>query len=264
MTSLVSPPQADGLVLRLAASYRSALCDGRCAVGSRDCWSRWPPGPDWVAAGWDPRSLLAATNWQAISTARLASSGVRTVPAQDGGFAGHLGANIGPRQQALQHVVEALEVGADRDLERQDLLVPGCRRRRHWSGPEFPGDQEDAVRGLHDGVDLVRGMETSTSLSSNGNCTSICTFPVRSRPARRGGKVGAGWNLPAPRSGLKSFIQRPLRDPQQAAKPKRRWPQATARLAIPLNFHSAWFANLLAGPELGCTQTSTQAPCPPS
>ena len=152
MTSLLSLPQAAAWFCVLLPRTVRAL-RGRCAVGSRDCWCGRPgrrPG----RAG--PTSLLAATNWQAMSAARLASSGVRTRAGQDGGAAGHLRLDVGARHEPPQDAVEPLDVGADGDFHQQDLLAPGVEEE--GVGLAFAlGDQEYAVGGLHDGVDLVGG-----------------------------------------------------------------------------------------------------------
>ena len=72
-----------------------------------------------------PPLLLAATNWQAISVARLASSGVRTEPLRTAALPAISAWMFEPGTNRFRTSSRALEVGADGDLQQQDLLPLG-------------------------------------------------------------------------------------------------------------------------------------------
>ena len=101
-----------------------------------------------------PTLLLAATNWQAMSTARLASSGVRTVPLRTAALPAISARMLEPGTNLFRMSSRPLRVGADGDLQQQDLLALGVEEE--GVGLALPlGDEEYAVRRLHDRVDLV-------------------------------------------------------------------------------------------------------------
>ena len=77
----------------------------------------------------------------------------------------------------------ALEVGADGDLERQDLL-PLVSKKKALVWPSLLGDQEHAVGGLHDGVDLVGvGDEHVLELERETARARTCPSPIETRLA---------------------------------------------------------------------------------
>ncbi len=60
--------------------------------------------------------------------------------------------NVGAGNKAGQQLIERGEIGADGDLERQDLL-PVFVEEEGIRLPRLLGDQEHAVGRLHDGVE---------------------------------------------------------------------------------------------------------------
>ena len=65
------------------------------------------------------------------------------------------GLNVRSRHEALQHVVEALEVGADGESLSVRICCPLVSKKKALVWPSFLAIRKHAVRGLHDGVDLV-------------------------------------------------------------------------------------------------------------
>ena len=74
---------------------------------------------------------------------------------QHDGAAGDLAVHVRARNEAGQQLIERRQVGADRDLERQDLLAVLVEEEGVGLAGLL-GDQEHPVGGLHDGVEHAR------------------------------------------------------------------------------------------------------------
>jgi hypothetical protein len=167
MTSLVLPKQVRAL-------------RGRCLFVAEAIGGAIGP----LAGGRAGTYILIGSHELAGDVARFLGVDGRAHGArQHRGVARHIGHDVRAGQQALQDAIEALEVGADRNFQRQDLLTLGIEEEGVGL-IKLLGDQEDAVGSLDHGVDLV-GSDTNTSFSSNGNCTSRdLPTPIETRLAK--------------------------------------------------------------------------------
>jgi len=138
MTSLVLPKQVRAL-------------RGRCLFVAEAIGGAIGP----LAGGRAGTYILIGSHELAGDVARFLGVDGRAHGArQHRGVARHIGHDVRAGQQALQDAIEALEVGADRNFQRQDLLTLGIEEEGVGL-IKLLGDQEDAVGSLDHGVDLV-------------------------------------------------------------------------------------------------------------
>ena len=160
--------------------------------------------------------LLASTsvcaNWAAICAARLESIGVRTVPVSTIALPAISLCTFEPGMRRVKSVVERRQVGADGNLEREDLL-PVLVEEEGVGLTGFLGDQEHPVGGLHDGVEHGR-VGNEDVLQRHGKlhhdrAADAQVEPLRQRECRvgRNAQHGIAANL-ATGSGLTFHVSR--------------------------------------------------------
>ena len=103
--------------------------------------------------------------------------------------------DVGAGNKAGQQLIERGEIGADGDLERQDLL-PVLVEEEGIRLPRLLGDEEHPVGRLHDGVEHAR-IGDQHVLQRNGKlhddrATDAQIDPLRQRKCRIGGNAQHG------------------------------------------------------------------------
>ena len=130
-----------------------------------------------------PTPPLAATNWQAISAARLESSGVRTEPDKTAALPAISARMLDPGTKRFSMSSRLLR-SAPTAISSVRICCPLVSKKKAlvWPRPlAIRKTRFDACTT----ASTLSGAETSTSLSSNGNCTSTdLPRPIEIRLAR--------------------------------------------------------------------------------
>ncbi len=116
-----------------------------------------------------PTLLLVATNWQAMSLARLASSGVRTMPLMTTALPAISVLMLEPGTRRFSSVSRPPR-SAPTETSSVRICWPLVSKKKALVWPSFLAIRNTRLEACTT-ASTLSGSETSTSLSSNGNCT---------------------------------------------------------------------------------------------
>ncbi len=160
MTSLVSLPQAEAWFC-VCALYWPSVCDRLVTLTPFEVEVVVP------AEAFVPTLLLAATNWQAMSVARLASSGVRTTPLITTALPAISVLMLEPGTSRFSSVSRPPR-SAPTETSRVRICWPLVSKKKALVWPSFLAIRNTRLEACTT-ASTLSGSETSTSFSSKGN-----------------------------------------------------------------------------------------------